>query len=172
MTDDDTPAPYALPDNAKHPATIAARLMRLPEHAPLAEHEVSFGWLMRTTPKEKGGKVELGSVHDTKTMFQGAFKDMGLMLLERMLGYLPQYLVVINAEWWDQASDIDSEALIFHELMHVKQAVDQYGALRFDRDGYPVWRLVGHDIEEFNAVVARYGAWQGDIASFLGAAGG
>lgn len=171
MTDtDDITDAYSPPDNGAHPADIAARLMLLPEHAPLAEHEVQFGWLMRNTPKEKGGKTELGSVHAVKTMFQGGFKDLGLQLLAGMLGYLPEYLVVINAEWWGKASAEQREALLYHELCHVKQAVDQYGALKFDRDGYPVWALVEHDVTAFNAEVARYGAWTGDIASFIAAA--
>lgn len=171
MTNDDDLAAYSLPGDP-NPETIAARLMLLPEHAPLAEHEVRFGYLMRNTPKEKGGKVELGSVHAVKTMAQGGFKDLFAMMLEDLLGFLPDYVMVINAAWWSQVGDQEREALVYHELCHVKQAVDAYGALRFDRDGYPVWALVEHDIAAFNAEVKRYGAWTGDIASFLGAAGG
>lgn len=172
MTDDDDFDPFSLPDGDAHPADIAARLMRLPEHKPLAEHEVQFGYLMRNTPKEKGGKTELGSVHAVKTMAQGAFKDLFGMMLARLLGSLPDYVIVINAPWWEQASARDREALIYHELCHVKQTIDEFGALKFDKDGYPVWRIVEHDLAEFNAVVARYGAWQGDISGFLAAARG
>jgi hypothetical protein len=163
--------PYSLPANDGHPADIAARLMLLPEHAPLLEHEVAFGWLMRNTPKIKGGKVELGSVHAVKTMAQGGFKDLFTMMLGRLLGTVPDYVIVINAEWWAAASAREKDALIFHELSHVKQAVDDFGALRFDKDGFPVWALVGHDVEAFNAEVARFGAWHEGIASFLGHAG-
>lgn len=166
--DDDQPA-FELPGNSGHPATIAERVMQLPEHAALKEHEVSFGWLVRGTPKEKGGKVELGSVHAVKSMFQGQFKDLGLQLLERMLGYLPEYLVIVDGAWWAQASDDERCALIFHELCHVRHAVDQYGAERFDRDGKPVFRIVEHDVAAFNAEVVRYGAWTPDIAEFLAA---
>jgi len=169
-TDDDIPNAFAPPDNSAHPATIAARLMQLPEHAHLAEHDVSFGWLVRGVQKEKGGRVELGSVHVVKTMFQGQFKDLCLQMLERMLGYLPDYLVVLDAQWWAQASPIDREALVYHELSHVKQAVDRYGAPRFDREGNPVFELVRHDVEAFNAEVRRYGAWKSDISGFLEAA--
>lgn len=168
--DDDTGPAYAVPDTQAHPSDIAARVLRMPEHLPLHEHDVQFGWLMRGVPKEKGGKTELGSVHDVKTMFQGAFKDFGLQLLEGMLGYLPQYVVVINGPWWEQASAMEREALVFHELSHVKQAVDKFGALRFNRDGNPVFRIVGHDIEAFGVEVQRYGAWHDDIAKFLATA--
>ena len=87
---DDTPDPYTLPDNDTHPANYAARVMQHPTHAHLADNEVTFGWLMRTTPKVKAGRITLGSVHDTKTMAQGGFKDLFTMMLERLLGTVPQ----------------------------------------------------------------------------------
>lgn len=169
---DDIPAPYTLPDTANHPADIAARLMRLPEHLALSENEVEFGWLMRTTPKEKGGKITLGSVHDTGTMAQGAFKDLFAMMLERLLGTVPAYVIVIDATWWAEAMAIQREALLFHELSHVKQSLDSYGALKFDKDGNAVFRIVDHDITAFNSEVARYGQWTPAIAEFIAAASG
>lgn len=103
-------------------------------------------------------------------MAQGAFKDLFEQLLLGMLGHLPKFVVVINAPWWEQASAHEREALVFHELMHVRQKMDKFGGLKFDKDGLPVYGCQGHDIEEFRAVVARYGAWKGDIADFLQAA--
>ena len=170
--DDETIDPYSLPLPGPQPGDIAERLMLLPEHAHLSEHDVQLGWLMRNTPKEKGGKTELGSVHAVKTMAQGAFKDLFTMMLERLLFRRADYVVVLDAAWWAQAAPIDREALIYHELCHIKQAVDQYGAPKFDKDGYPVFRLVEHDVTAFNAEVARYGSWTQDIGGFLSAARG
>lgn len=170
MTNDDDDGPaFSLPDPDHHPGDIAERLMLLPEHTHLREHEVSFGYLMRNEPKTKGGRTELGSVHVTKTMAQGGFKDLFMQLLETMLGYVPEFVMVVNAPWWEEATPREREALVYHELLHVKQAVDGYGAPRFDRDGLPVWALMGHDIEAFKAEVQRYGAWKGDIAEFFDA---
>ena len=169
MTDTDDIDPFSLPADLNHPANIAARLMLLPEHAHFVEYGVSLGWLSRGVPKEKGGKRELGSVHTVKTMFQGQFKDLCLMMLERMMGYMPDYVVVVDAQWWAQASDIEREALIYHELCHVKQAIDAFGGLKFDRDGLPVFEVIKHDIEAFDAEVRRYGSWKSDISNFLAA---
>lgn len=165
--DDDNPAAFAL---AHDPAVLAARVLRLPEHANLLENEVHIGYVFRGTPKEKGGKTELGSVHVVRSMFQGGFKDMALQMLETFLGHLPEFLVVLDAQWWTQASDRQREALIFHELCHIKQKLDQYGAPRFDRDGNPVFGIVEHDITAFNDEVARYGAWTPSIQQFLNTA--
>lgn len=168
-TDDDLQA-YSLPPRDTHPADIAVRLMHEPEHRPLFDAEVQFGWLMRTSPKDKGGKRELGSVHVVKTMFQGGFKDLGLQLLESMLGYLPEFLVVLDAEFWAAASRRDREAVIWHELCHVKHRVDKFGAPKFDRDGLPVFGIVEHDVTAFNSEVARYGTWSPDLREFFAVA--
>lgn len=171
MTDDDTQDPYTLPDNASHPATIAARVMQHPEHQHLADNDITIGWLMRTTPKVKAGKTVLGSIHDTKTMAQGGFKDLFTMMLERLLGTVPQYVVVLDAEFWGSASVTQREALVWHELAHCRHATDQYDAPKYDRDGNPVYALVSHDIEAFRSEVERFGAWTPDIADFMRAAG-
>lgn len=171
MTDDDLQA-FSLPPADAHPADIAARVMRYPEHLHLAENDIEFGWLMRNEPKVKGHRVELGSVHEVAHMAQGGFKDLFEQLLRAWLGHLPPFIVVINAQWWADAPAIDREALVFHELAHVQQKIDKYGSPRFDRDGLPVYGLIAHDIEAFQSEVSRYGAWKADIDAFLHAARG
>lgn len=167
MTEDDDYLPaFTLPPDDAHPGDIAERVMTMPEHRHLAENEITFGWLMRSEPKFKGGRTELGSVHETAHMGQGGFKDLFEQLLQGMLGHLPQFVVVINAPWWEQASAREREALVFHELLHVQQKVDKYGTLKFDRDGLPAYGCRGHDVEAFHAEVARYGAWTADLADF------
>lgn len=170
MTDADDLPPFALPTGPRQPADIVARLIRVDEHRHLADNEISIGYLMRTSEKEKGGKLELGSVHDVKHMAQGAFKELFAQLLEAMLGELPQFVMVLDAGWWAAASDRDAEALIWHELCHVKQATDRYGAPRFDMDGRPVYKLREHDVSAFNSEVARYGTWSPDLIAFVAAA--
>ncbi len=55
---------------------------------------------------------------------------------------------------------------MFHELLHAGHAGDKEGELRFTDDGRPVFEIVGHDIEEFDEVVRRYGVWESHIARF------
>ena len=168
--DEDLPQAFRLPDSNDHPATIAARLMREPEHEHLADNYVSFGWLMRVEPKDKGGKRELGSVHQVKSMFQGAFKDLGLQLLQGMLGYLPEFLVVLDAGAWADMTDNDRAALVWHELAHVKQQIDRFGAPKFDRNGMPVYGICEHDVAAFRSEVKRFGLWSEDLRAFVAVA--
>ena len=164
MTDEDLP-PFSLPPDDV--AEVASVVLGMPEHEHLVDNDVRIGWLMRNEAKHKGNKVELGSVHDVGTMFQGGFKMLGLQLLAGMLGELPAFLVVLDAGFWGEASDTDKQALVFHELCHVQQALDRYGAPKFDRDGLPVFKVVEHDVTAFNAEVARFGAWSPDLRAFV-----
>ena len=167
---DDTEAPYRLPDAATHPAIIAERVMRMPEHQHLVDNEIEIDWLMRTGEKIKGGRQVLGSVHEPAC--QGEFKDLFQWMLERLLGRLPRFLVILDLEFWEASTAEAREILIFHELCHIKQKLDRYGAPRFDKDGLPVYGLKNHDVEEFTSVVARYGAHTPELAQFVDAARG
>lgn len=75
---------------------------------------------------------------------------------------IPDYLITIDATYAKQANDIDFCALIEHELYHIAQKLDQYGAPSFNRQtGMPNLEIRGHDVEEFTGVVRRYGASKG-----------
>lgn len=161
-------APYSLPDADNHPATIAARVMRMPEHRHLVDNEIEVDYVMRNHEKTKAGRIVLGSVHEPTC--QGEMAPLFEWMLERLLGQLPRFLVILDSAYWEQADDLQREILVFHELAHIRQKLDKYGAPRFDKDGLPVYGLVGHDVEEFTSVVARYGAHNADIAAFIKAA--
>lgn len=161
---------FALPEGPRHPADIAARLMLDPEHAHLADNEIQIGYLMRLHSKEKGGKVELGSVHDAKYMAQGGFKELFAQLLAGMLGFSPQFVMVLDADFWAQCSDVEAEALLFHELAHIKQKLDRYGAPKFSMDGTPSYGIVEHDLSAFRSEVRKFGLWSPDLREFMAVA--
>lgn len=158
-------------EGADHPAIIAERLMRHAEHAHLRENEIRFEYLFRHETKLKGGKVVLGSVHEPAC--QGEMRPLFEWLLGRLFGGLPDYVIILDHGFWNSVTPQTREALMFHELCHVKQALDEFGMPKFNKQtGRAIYRLVGHDIEEFNAVVAEYGVWSPDIADFMAAARG
>ncbi|MCG9494305.1 hypothetical protein MCL36_17420 [Acinetobacter pittii] len=74
-------------------------------------------------------------------------------------GYVPVYLITIDASYCDQATDRDFCALIEHELYHIGVERDGDGEpLYSDMTGLPKHYLAGHDVEEFVGVVKRWGA--------------
>jgi hypothetical protein len=69
--------------------------------------------------------------------------------LDQMLSKF-EILIVIDEAWWI-ANPEKQEALLFHELCHLQ--VSDEGKLQ----------VIGHDLEEFYAVLRRYGDWNKEI---------
>ena len=171
VLDDEVLGVFVAPPDDAHPATIAARLMKLPELQHLADADLSFLWLLRNTEHIQGGRRVIGMVHEPQV--QGRLRDLFTQMLVQTYGFMPNYVVTLDADFWTDATPIQREALVHHELSRVKQATDKFGDPRVNKQtGEPVFELVAHDLEEFNATVKRYGPWKGDIAAFLDAAKG
>lgn len=164
--------PFSVPGQelgTAHPAIIAERLMNDPEHNHLRENEIRIEYLFRHESKQKGGKFVLGSVHEPTC--QGEMRPLFEWLIERLFGSMPDYVMILDRGFWNSVTPQTREALIYHELCHIKQKLDEYGSPRFNRiTGQPIYGLVAHDLEEFQAVVAKYGEWSPDIADFIAAA--
>lgn len=78
------------------------------------------------------------------------------------------FVILLNQEVWTEPEFgiIQKSALIDHELMHADRAVDDEGEPKIDVRGRPVWRIRKHDIEEFQAIVARHGCYKRDLEIF------
>lgn len=165
--DDDDFAPYVLPDPDPelHPGAIAARLMELDEHAHLIENDIRIEYLMACGAVLKGGKQVIGTTH--LPTVQGRLKSLFEMLLAAYFGGMPDFLITIDLPWWNEASPLEREALVFHELAHIQQEITKDGEPAFDRDGNPKYGLREHDVTAFNSEVARYGAWSPDLQQFV-----
>jgi len=67
-------------------------------------------------------------------------------------------LIEVNWEEWKFLSDERKIALIDHELCHF--------SLEIDDEGKKKYVLLSHDIEEFRAIVDRWGLWKPDVQRF------
>jgi hypothetical protein len=143
-------------------------LLPLPEFEHLASGGAWVEFLMRTKEQVVGGRRVLGSVH--LPTVQGQLKGVFSWMLEEVFGGMPDFLVVLEDDYWKAATPREREILVYHELCHTEHKRDKEGELRFDVEERPVWGIVGHDVEEFNAVVRRYGAHSAEIQAFIGAA--
>ena len=70
-----------------------------------------------------------------------------------------EFVIQMNHEVWQTLTDIQREALTFHELKHVgyNPATDKYS-------------IIDHDLEEFASVIKRYGMWRESITQFTNVA--
>ncbi|WP_446903011.1 putative metallopeptidase [Burkholderia sp. YIM B11467] len=87
-------------------------------------------------------------------------------------GRVPDFLITFDAMYARECSDLQWCALVEHELYHIGQRDDGFGAPAFTKDGMPKLGIRGHDVEEFVGIVRRYGidAGAGDSAKFVAAA--
>ena len=74
------------------------------------------------------------------------------------------FVVEIAEDVWALLEPAQRRALVDHELAHCTVDVDEVTG---DIEGIS---LVGHDLEEFKAIVERHGLWRPDISDFLRAA--
>ena len=141
--------------------TIGGQLHN-PDHDHISEllHDdetfLAFAWASSACQSKK--RMVLGQCE--KVMFnQGGWKKARQeQQMRDWFGCVPVYLITIDASFCEQASDHDFCALIEHELYHISHAKDEFGAPKFNKEGQPVLKLRGHDVEEFVGVVRRYGA--------------
>lgn len=161
---------FSMPPEGDHePMEIATRLIaETGEFDHLRIGEASIVFIMREFDREKGQKAILGTMNLPK--ISGELGQIFLWMLARMCGGLPDYLMILDAEWWRQADPRQREALVYHELKHAVHAIDKHGELRFTEEGMPIWDIVAHDVEAFNGEIERYGAWKSDLVGFLAAA--
>lgn len=75
-------------------------------------------------------------------------------------------LIILNREHWEIFDRAQREALIDHELCHLRVAKDKEGELRTDERGRPVYRMRKHDVEEFTEVIDRHGVYKNDLERF------
>lgn len=102
--------------------------------------DAKIGFIFQDEASKKLGKIVLG----TATKISDKQRAAGLDL---------DFLITIAKDMWQDLSRHQRKALIDHELCHC----DFSG-------GYAKMR--GHDIEEFNGIVERYGLWKPDLARF------
>lgn len=162
-------------DDETSPWPIFQRLLErceeLAELKAMLEQEITIAFMLRGGEWKGGqGKAVLGKCYCGPSA-QGDLRPLFEQLLADTISYYPDFLIILSGDWWEEADDRSRECLVFHEALHAGHAKDQYGSPKFNRQtGRPVPCIVPHSIEEFSAVVERYGAWKPDVAEFISAA--
>jgi hypothetical protein len=127
-----------------------------PEHAHLIDANIRVPWA--STGFAKQGRVVLGQAEQVMFRAGGWQKARQEQQMREWFGEEPDYLITLAADYCAECSDAEFCALVEHELYHIRQKMDRYGAPAFNEAGMPRLELRGHDVEEFVGVVRRYGA--------------
>lgn len=118
-------------------ASVAAELLIQYFHKELVNARIAY--VMRKSLSARGG-----------TTWATAQRPGGLW---RMLANF-DFVVSINWTVWKELTYPQRAALLDHELEHCQ------------RDDGGGWCLIPHDLEEFNIIVNRWGAWRASIENF------
>jgi len=139
-----------------------------PDHAHLVDADLAFLWAPAAF--EKAGRTVLGQAEQVMFRAGGWQKARQEQQMIEWFGGVPAFLITLAADYCATYSDAEFCALVEHELYHIGHASDPYGAPAFDKEGRPKLRIVGHDVEEFVGVVARYGP-SADVRRMVAAIG-
>lgn len=156
------PAEYT---DAPEVAKVAGPIIHA-HHRHLLENNVKVDFLFTSEAEKSKGKVALGTARKVS--------GLNAWLARRGDDYegVPDFFLIViwKTAWDDLLNDHQKRALVEHELCHLWSEEDE----KADREeGDPPkikLGIVGHDLEEFNRVVADYGGWQPDVKAFLLAA--
>ncbi|MDT8923771.1 putative metallopeptidase [Pseudomonas taiwanensis] len=138
-----------------------------PEHAHLIDANIGVLWA--SSAFNKKGRSVLGQAEQLMIRAGGWQKARQEQQMRAWFGEEPDYLITLAADYCSQCTDAEFCALVEHELYHIAQATDEFGAPKFTQDGMPKLYLRGHDVEEFVGVVRRYGASE-DVQQLIEAA--
>ena len=125
------------------------------EHVHLLHADVAFLWAAERYVKQ--GRQILGQTEEVLFRVGRWQRGRQEQQLAEWFGRVPSWLITLDAEYCANCSDAEFCALVEHELYHIGQEKDVFGAPAFTKDGLPKLFLRGHDVEEFVGVVRRYG---------------
>ncbi|SED32617.1 hypothetical protein SAMN05216205_4917 [Pseudomonas mohnii] len=137
------------------------------DHAHLLDADIRVMWASAAFAKK--GRTVVGQAEQVAFRAGGWQKARMEQQMFDWFGCVPTYIITLAADYCAQCSDADFCALVEHELYHIAQAKDQYGAPKFTQEGLPKLEMRGHDVEEFVGVVRRYGA-SPDVQALVDAA--
>ncbi len=138
-----------------------------PDHAHLFEADIRFMWASGSFTKQ--GRTVLGQAEEVAMRAGGWQKARMQQQMHEWFGEVPKFIITLAGDYCIECSDVEFCALVEHELYHIAQAQDDFGAPKFSKEGKPVLTMRGHDVEEFVGVVRRYGA-SADVQQLVEAA--
>lgn len=129
------------------------------EHAHLAAARIECLWTTAENKRYMRRIVGQAEIPEHTVARLGKWqRGRALQQLREWFGEPPDFLLTFDALHAGEVDDATFAALVDHELFHCSQAEDEFGQPMFRKvDGRPVFRIRGHDIEEFVGVVRRFG---------------
>lgn len=127
-----------------------------PDHAHLSAADVGYLWA--AVGNQRQMRRVIGQCEQVFFRAGGWQRARQEQQLFEWFGRTPEFLITFDAQFARDCTDADWCALVEHELYHIGQRVDAFGAPEFTKFGRPKLGMRAHDVEEFVGVVRRYGS--------------
>src|SRR5438105_3913729 len=148
---------YRLITNGTDEGRAMYRLLRelvTAHHPDLLGAQIALAWCTSWKP-DVDGIVTLGKCKKASD-------------LDRELAVYDFIILLRESFWTDPlVTDVQRRALLDHELCHAAVKLDDHGEPVEDERGRVVYRVRKHDLEEFTAIVERYGMYKKDLEAFV-----
>lgn len=126
------------------------------EHVHLNLARIGFVWTI--VGNARAGQRIVGQCEMMPPMAMGRWaRARAEQQIEEWFGFVPHFLITIDANYAVQCDDTEFCSLVEHELLHAGQERDPFGGPKFRKSGEPAFAIRGHDVEEFVSIVRRYG---------------
>lgn len=126
-----------------------------PDHEHLKFAYIGYLWTNVTNGRHMQTIVGTAEMPMKKGGWLGAREQ---YQLQKWFGTIPQFLITLYAPYFAEIDELSRCAVIEHELYHCAQKRDPAtGGPKFTKDGFPVFGLRGHDVEEHVGIMRRYG---------------
>lgn len=110
-----------------------------PDHAHLMEADLCFMWASESFAKK--GRYVLGQAEQVMLRAGGWQKARMEQQMYEWFGRIPKFIITLAADYCTQCSDLEFCSLVEHELYHIAQATDEFGAPKFNKEtGQPASR--------------------------------
>ena len=133
-------------------------ILHNPEHEHWASMVKTVAWLWTSVLYAKGGRTVAGTCEEV--MFRASKWQSGRQEQQMLewFGEVPDYLITLSAPVWLECDSATRCGIVEHEMCHVGQMRDEFGAPAYTKDGFPKIYLRPHDAEAFVTITERYGA--------------
>ncbi|PKC39117.1 hypothetical protein V461_21735 [Pantoea ananatis BRT98] len=116
-----------------------------PDHSHLADADIGFLWAASAFTKK--GRTVLGQAEEVMMRAGGWQKARMEQQMYEWFGRKPDFIITLAADYCMNCSDLEFCALVEHELYHIAQKTNEFGAPEFTRDGQPKLCMRGHVVE-------------------------
>lgn len=123
-------------------------------HGDTKQARIALAWRLRTKA-DKDGHIVLGKCIKVSDLYR-EYADY-------------DFIITLNKEFWEDLAVTKEQrmALVDHEMMHAAPTYNgETGEHEVDERGRYLFRVRGHDVEEFYDIVQRNGLWKRDLVAF------